>query len=94
MLAVPRGSFVPPEYQAEAWVDSPIRVSHGGKCITLTPHLDQLHQVQTLHAQPESHIAALVVTLTQFLSVKVVQHLCVGFLCNQAAGILARLSAG
>jgi hypothetical protein len=26
MLAVPRGSFVPPEHQGEAWVDSPIRV--------------------------------------------------------------------
>lgn len=26
MLAVPRGSFVPPNYLAEAWVDSPIRV--------------------------------------------------------------------
>lgn len=26
MLAVPRGSFVPPDYQAEAYVDSPIRV--------------------------------------------------------------------
>lgn len=27
MLSVPRGSFVPAEYQAEAYVDSPIRVS-------------------------------------------------------------------
>lgn len=26
MLMVPRGAFVPPDYQAEAWVDSPIRV--------------------------------------------------------------------
>jgi hypothetical protein len=45
MLIVPRGSFVPPEYQAEAWVDSPIRVSKGGNSITLAPQLHKLCQV-------------------------------------------------
>jgi hypothetical protein len=33
MLAVPRGSFVPPDYQAEAWVDSPIRVSNSAVAV-------------------------------------------------------------
>jgi protein-L-isoaspartate O-methyltransferase len=33
MLAVPRGSFVPPDYQAEAWVDSPIRVSNSAGAV-------------------------------------------------------------
>lgn len=38
MLAVPRGSFVPPDYLAEAWVDSPIRVEEHDFNIS-APHM-------------------------------------------------------
>lgn len=38
MLTVPRGSFVPPPYRNEAWVDSPIRIEEDDFNIS-APHM-------------------------------------------------------